>query len=246
MDFASRMKQVKEGNPNLYRLSPDDLTITESDFKNIDNYKGNPSRPISAVQTGGKLNILDGHHRTKVAQRDGTDINAVFIPESEYLKMKADGIHPADMQREYVVRGMPNREDAIKKDSSNLLASAGAGIGAATTLPWMAKRAEAAEQERISAQIDGAIANMSRGQTIEAPINPYYQTAADALGRYNQALSGSPAEYLLGAEDLENYFRKGAYGEAGLGDAAMGALNIGEAFVAPLEGIRYLGKITNK
>jgi hypothetical protein len=115
MDFASRMQQVSEGNPNLYRLSPDDLTITESDFKNIDNYKGNPNRPISAVQTDGKLNILDGHHRAKVAKRDGTDINAVFIPESEYLKMKDEGIHPAEMQKEYVARGMPSRNEAIKR-----------------------------------------------------------------------------------------------------------------------------------
>jgi hypothetical protein len=151
---------------------------------------------------------------------DPVDIDVVFDPSN--------------------IRSVNAAFDPAKKDSSNLLAEMGAGIAATSTLPWMAKRAEAAEQERISAQIDESIANMSRGQTIEAPSNPYYQTAADAVGKYNRALKGSPAEYLLGAEDLESYLRKGAYGEANLGDAGWAALNLGEMIAAPLEGLGYL------
>ena len=143
------------------------------------------------------------------------------------------------------IRSVNAAFDPAKKDSSNLLAEMGAGIGAATTLPWMAKRAEAAEQERISAQIDESIGNMSRGQTIEAPINPYYQTASDAVGKYNRAIKGSPAEYLLGAEGLEDYLRHGAYGEADMFDRGTAALNIAELFAAPAEGLKYLGKITD-
>jgi len=96
-------KQVNKDNDFLFEFDPKALEITEGKFKNIDNFKGDPNKTISVTKIDGDYFVLDGHHRTKLAQRDGRKIKAVVIPEEAYLKMKKDGIHPADMMKEFAL-----------------------------------------------------------------------------------------------------------------------------------------------
>ncbi len=105
-----------------------------------------------------------------------------------------------------------------------------------------AKRNEALEAE---AALDEMLrqADMSI-DTIRAPVNPAYAAAADYVGKYNRALEGSPAEYLIGLEGVEDYLRKGAYGEADWVDRGMAAVEGAEVLAAPLVGAKAMGKIT--
>jgi len=106
----------------------------------------------------------------------------------------------------------------------------------------VAKRKEALEAE---AALDEMLrqADMSI-DTIRAPVNPAYAAAADYVGKYNRALKGSPAEYLIGLEGVEDYLRKGAYGEADWVDRGMAAVEGAEVLAAPLVGAKAMGKIT--
>jgi hypothetical protein len=101
----------------LYQINPNTLVVTESDYKDISNYQGGGLKPISVVFINGEYQILDGHHRTKFAIKEGRDIKAVVIPESDYLDMKQRGVHQADMFSEFAyIHG--ERKAAMEKQAS--------------------------------------------------------------------------------------------------------------------------------
>ena len=111
-------KQVNLDNKYLFDFNPDSLVKTEFDYKDISKYqdggyKGDGKRPITLTEKNGEYHILDGHHRTKLAQHRGQDVRGVVIPEDDFNVMSGKGIHPADMLKEWIATGGP------KKESSN-------------------------------------------------------------------------------------------------------------------------------
>jgi len=96
------IKQVSDDNPYLFEVNPKKLSPTETDFKDVLNYKGDAGKPITAVFTDGEYKILDGHHRVKIAGEKGETIKAVFLPEDQYIAMRDRGIHQADMVKEFL------------------------------------------------------------------------------------------------------------------------------------------------
>ena len=110
----------------------------------------------------------------------------------------------------------------------------------------LAKQEEEAKAAELAAQINESLQAMDfNRQSIEAPDIPAFHTAADWVGKYNRALKGSPAEYLIGAEGLEDYLRKAAYGEAGMLDRAFAVGEAAEVGGAPIVGAKYLKGLTN-
>ena len=110
----------------------------------------------------------------------------------------------------------------------------------------LAKQAEEAKAAELAAQINESLQAMDfNRQSIEAPEIPAFHTAADWVGKYNRALKGSPAEYLISAEGLEDYLRKAAYGEAGMLDRAFAVGEAAEVGGAPIAGAKYLKGLTN-
>lgn len=101
----SQPVQVSKSNPFLYDFEPESLKITESDFKDISNYKGDASKPITVTKSEGGYEILDGHHRTKIAKRDGKKVKAIVIPEKDVLAMRDNKVHQGEMLSEWIATG---------------------------------------------------------------------------------------------------------------------------------------------
>jgi len=96
------IRQVSDNNPYLFEVNPKKLTPTESDFKDVSNYKGDTDKPITAVFADGEYKILDGHHRVKIAGQKGETVRAVFIPEAQYIAMRDKGVHQGNMLKEFI------------------------------------------------------------------------------------------------------------------------------------------------
>jgi len=109
-----------------------------------------------------------------------------------------------------------------------------------------AKQAEERKAQELADQIGESLEQMDfNRQSIEAPSIPAFQTGADWVAKYNRALKGSPAEYLIGAEGLEEYLRKAAYGEANMLDRGIAVAETGEIGALPAAGMRWLKNLTN-
>jgi hypothetical protein len=109
-----------------------------------------------------------------------------------------------------------------------------------------AKQAEERKAQELADKIGESLEQMDfNRQSIEAPSIPAFQTGADWVAKYNRALKGSPAEYLIGAEGLEEYLRKAAYGEASMLDRGMAVAETGEIGALPAAGMRWLKNLTN-
>jgi hypothetical protein len=94
--------QVNEENPFLYDINPSSLKKTEFEEKDISNYEGDKSSSIIATIINGEYHILDGHHKTKLAEKENTLARVFVIPEKAYKEMKEKGIHQANMFNEFV------------------------------------------------------------------------------------------------------------------------------------------------
>ena len=94
--------QVNEENPFLYDIDPSSLKKTEFEEKDISNYEGDKSTTITATIINGEYHILDGHHKTKLAEKENTLARVFVIPEKAYKEMKEQGIHQANMFNEFV------------------------------------------------------------------------------------------------------------------------------------------------
>jgi hypothetical protein len=100
-----RPERVSADNPFLFLFDPNELTITETEFKDVSDYKGDASKPVSVAEHDGEYLILDGHHRVKLAQESGEKVKATIIPEKYYLELDAKGVHPSDMRKEWIASG---------------------------------------------------------------------------------------------------------------------------------------------
>ena len=94
--------QVNKENPFLYDIDPSSLKKTEFEEKDISNYEGDKSSAIIATIINGEYHILDGHHKTKLAEKENTLARVFVIPEKAYKEMKEKGIHQANMFNEFV------------------------------------------------------------------------------------------------------------------------------------------------
>lgn len=88
--------------PYLFDVDPKQLLFTESD-QDTSTYRGDSDKPILVYETADhKLHVIDGHHRTLNARKLGKKtIRAVVMPEWLFHKFQDDGIHQADMFREF-------------------------------------------------------------------------------------------------------------------------------------------------
>ena len=107
-------KQVSKNNDYLYEFEPDALNLTETQFKDVSDYKGDPSKPISVTKKGGDYYILDGHHRAKIAKESGKNVKAVVIPEKDFIELDKKGIHQGDMLKEWIASGKLDKSPSIK------------------------------------------------------------------------------------------------------------------------------------
>lgn len=101
---AKKIESKSGGESYLYEVDPKTLKVSETEFKDVSNYRGDASKPISVAFIDGEAVILDGHHRAKLAAKEGNKIKAVVIPKEDYLAMKADGLHQTEMFREFALR----------------------------------------------------------------------------------------------------------------------------------------------
>jgi len=99
--------QVDSNNPFLFDFDPNTFTVRESVFKDVEGDTRDPLKlkPITVTVRDGETVILDGHHRTKIAQETGNAVRAVVIPAEDVDAMEADGVHPAEMRSEWVASG---------------------------------------------------------------------------------------------------------------------------------------------
>jgi hypothetical protein len=108
--IVRRGNGVAESRNFIKEYDPSDLIATELDAKDISSgYKGDASKPILTVTEGGKVKILDGHHRAKLAAQEGRKIQAIDLPYEDYKALKDKGIHQADMQKEWIASGAYER-----------------------------------------------------------------------------------------------------------------------------------------
>lgn len=98
-------KQVSKNNDYLYELEPEALNLTETQFKDVSDYKGDPLKPIAVTKKDGDFYILDGHHRAKIAKESGQKVKAVVIPEKDFKELDKKGIHQGDMLKEWIASG---------------------------------------------------------------------------------------------------------------------------------------------
>ena len=121
---AKKIESKSGGESYLYEVDPKTLKVSETEFKDVSNYRGDASKPISVAFIDGEAVILDGHHRAKLAAKEGNKIKAVVIPKEDYLAMKADGLHQTEMFREFALRvGEGKAGKAINKaDADAILA----------------------------------------------------------------------------------------------------------------------------
>jgi len=103
------ISKVSDDNPFLFDVDPKALTKTETDFKDVEAFKVDPSKdakkPIVTAYVNGELRILDGHHRTKIALEGDKKIRMFVLPEEEFLKMEKAGIHQGEMFKEFAAKG---------------------------------------------------------------------------------------------------------------------------------------------
>jgi hypothetical protein len=97
---------MQSNNGFLKEYDPAELVATELDGKDLSGgYKGDANKPILTVVDEGRVKILDGHHRAKLAAKEGRKVKAIDLPYEDYLQLRDKGIHPAEMQREWIASG---------------------------------------------------------------------------------------------------------------------------------------------
>jgi hypothetical protein len=111
-------EKVSSNNDYLFEFDTDALIPTESQFKNIENYEGNVSKPIVVTKKDGDFYILDGHHRAKIAREKNQKIRAFVLPEEDFKTLSEKGIHQADMLKEWLV----SADDRITKREQDIVA----------------------------------------------------------------------------------------------------------------------------
>lgn len=117
--LADGPSQISGTNPFLFEFDPGTLTETETDAKDISDYAGDSSKPITVTEKGGDFLILDGHHRVKIALESGEKVRAIVIPYKDVQALESKGVHQADMRKEWISTGAYEAAKGLKPNVLN-------------------------------------------------------------------------------------------------------------------------------